>query len=692
MTLQGTLFLMVGPSGVGKDTLLEGAQDRLGEFSFFRFCRRYITRDPDAGGEDYITVSPTEFRELQEKKFFFHHWDAHGLRYGIPINVLEDLHAGRHVIVNVSRKELEHLSHLWEETVVLSVTASPATVLKRLKARDRESEADIQARALREVKLPPLGCRVLTIRNDASPEEGVETLVRALIGTAGQHFTAQAADLVMPAGVSLCTVNQQHPVAEILRAHGSRVEIMNRAGKSVVADLGYTTHDDISDDFCMLDKALAEKLDIENEPMLRLRPAPSPQSRAALRKKIRGEELSDTEMDQVVEDMMRGRYSQSELAAFLVCAAKSLTTPEVIALARARAIRTENVHWSAPIVLDKQSMGGIPGNRISPIIIPIVTAAGLLMPKTSSRAITSASGTADAMEVLAKVDLTPDEMRNTVGQAGGCIAWNGNLTHSPVDDVMNAINRPLGLKSARLDVSSILSKKLAAGATHVLIDLPVGPEAKTTDMDEAKDLERLFVVVARELGIKVRVMKVDGTKPVGRGVGPALEIRDALAVLSNDETAPADLREKAIYYAGILLEWSGYCGMGEGQKQATAILQSGEALAQFDKIINAQGRQLAQVPEPEQLCAEIHAPSSKIFEGFSVKAVSAIARAAGAPIISTAGVDLLVVSGDTLNARQPVMRIHAATSHALQQAVHLAELALEENTLFSSSNEICLGV
>ncbi|WP_138469083.1 phosphonate metabolism protein/1,5-bisphosphokinase (PRPP-forming) PhnN [Poseidonocella sp. HB161398] len=683
MSLEGTLFLVVGPSGVGKDTLLEGTQEQLGEFSFFRFCRRFVTRPEDAGGEDYISVSDEAFDRLAETGALFHHWQAHGLRYGIPADVREDLAAGRHVIINVSRRELPRLAALWREVVVLSVEASPESILARLKTRGRESADAIAARAAREVAMPELDCTVLAIRNDTTVEAGIAAMVRAIVGNAGQHFTAQSADMVVAQG-SLCMVNHNHPVAEILRSQGSRVEIVNRAGVSVVAELAYTMNDDVRDDFCLLDHNLARKLDIAADPVLRLRPAPSPQSRDNLRKKIRGEALNAAEMDLVVEDMVRGRYSQAELAAFLVCSAHSLEAEEVVALAKARATRTENVHWAAPIVVDKHSMGGIPGNRISPIIIPIVTAAGLLMPKTSSRAITSASGTADAMEVMARVDLTPDELRKVVAEVGGCIAWNGNLTHSPVDDVMNAINRPLGLKSERLDVSSILSKKLAAGSSHVLIDMPVGPEAKTRDMAEADELERLFVTAAGELGMQARVMKVDGTRPVGRGIGPALEMRDAMAVLRCEDWAPRDLRDKALYYAAIIIEWAGACPAGQGPAMARELLVSGKALAKFQDIIRAQGQHCSEPPLPEPLTHEILAAGQGAFPGFGVWAVSAIARAAGAPLVPTAGVDLLVAPQQSVSHGQPILRIHAATSYALQLAISTAGRAIREGRLILS--------
>ena len=251
----------------------------------------------------------------------------------------------------------------------------------------------------------------------------------------------------------------------------------------------------------------------------------------------------------MIGDIVEGRYPDREIAAFLVAATRGLTDREVVALARARLDFAEKIDWDEKIVVDKHSMGGIPGSRITMIVVPLVAAHGLAIPKTSSRAITSAAGTADAMETMARVDLTVADVRRVVAKARGCIAWNGRLNHSAVDDVMNAITRPLGLDSTRWSVASILSKKLAAGSTHVIIDLPYGPQTKLKDRTEAESSAALFQRIGQGLGLVVEAHATDGSKPVGRGVGPALEVRDVLEVLENASHAPADLRDKALFFA-----------------------------------------------------------------------------------------------------------------------------------------------
>jgi thymidine phosphorylase len=218
------------------------------------------------------------------------------------------------------------------------------------------------------------------------------------------------------------------------------------------------------------------------------------------------------------------------------------------------------------------------------------------MPKTSSRAITSAAGTADAMETVARVDLTAEEVRRCVDEARACIAWNGRLNHSLIDERINAFTRPLGLASNRWSVASILSKKRSAGSTHVIVDLPCGPRAKLKTAEEAHALGALFEYVGRGLGLTVKALVTDGTAPVGRGIGPALEVRDVGLVLDNHADAPGDLRDKALTFASHILAWApAVQDVAEGRRLAETLLASGAARAAFERIVDAQGRRASPV-------------------------------------------------------------------------------------------------
>jgi thymidine phosphorylase len=414
-----------------------------------------------------------------------------------------------------------------------------------------------------------------------------------------------------------------------------------------------------------------ERLGLPEGASVELARASPPDSRPALRAKIAGLELSGADIDAVVRDIAAGRYASREIAAFLVAASQSLTVDEVADLARARARRAARLEWPDRMIVDKHSMGGVPGSRVTMIVVPIVAAHGLRIPKTSSRAITSPAGTADAMEALCRVDLSPEEVRAVVAEANGCIAWNGRLNHSPVDDVMNALTRPLGLDSIRLAVASILSKKSAAGATHVAIDIPVGPAVKVRSEDDGRELAGLFETVGARLGLRVAAHLTDGTVPIGRGIGPALEARDVMSVLANEADAPADLRDKALAFAGYVLEFDPAVPPGAGRARAAALLRSGAALDRMRRIIDLQGRH----PRPAaigRLTAEALAPRSGRVAGIDCYHVATVARRAGAPMAKGAGLDLLARVGDAVAAGQPLYRIHAEDGHDLAAAVAAA--------------------
>jgi thymidine phosphorylase len=306
--------------------------------------------------------------------------------------------------------------------------------------------------------------------------------------------------------------------------------------------------------------------------------------------------------------------------------------------------------------------------------VPIVAAHGMAMPKTSSRAITSAAGTADAMESVARVDLTTADVQRCVQEAGACIAWNGRLNHSVVDDVMNAITRPLGLDSNRWSVASILSKKLTAGSTHVVVDLPYGPRTKLKTQAQARELGDLFERVGAGLGLTVVAFATDGSQPIGRGIGPSLEVRDVRAVLANEPDAPRDLRDKAVFFAGQILAWDPAVGSVEaGRELAEKLLASGEANAAFERIIDAQGRKTPVLPSA--LTCPVRATAEGRVSELDGWRIGEIARRAGAPADKSAGIDLKVGPGDHVKPGQCLYVIHGSNGADLESASVLAQMS-----------------
>lgn len=244
--------------------------------------------------------------------------------------------------------------------------------------------------------------------------------------------------------------------------------------------------------------------------MVTVNHAEPPKSMDAVRRKINGERLDRADFDSITDDIVESRYSKMEIAAFLVATGQnSLDRDELLYLTRAMLQSGDRIHWDEPLVADKHCIGGIPGNRTSMLVVPIVAAHGMLIPKTSSRAITSPAGTADTMEMLCEVNLSPTQLHDIVRRERGCLAWGGTARLAPVDDMLIAVERPLGIDSQGQMVASILSKKLAAGSTHLLVDIPVGPSAKVRQMRQALALRKLFEFVGDRLNLHLEVMITD---------------------------------------------------------------------------------------------------------------------------------------------------------------------------------------
>ncbi|VTU46647.1 Pyrimidine-nucleoside phosphorylase (plasmid) [Variovorax sp. SRS16] len=672
----GTFFLVVGPSGAGKDSLIDGARQRLSAQARHVFARRTITRPTAAPGEDHEGVTRAEFDRREAAGDFLVTWQAHGLCYGLPVSLRTVLEAGQHVVANVSRSVVAQLSRCLARLVVIEVTAAPELLAKRIAARGREREEETQLRLVRRGEPIPASVRSLGVDNDAGVAEGIDRFVEAIESFRGWatirclelrsggdpvvHFSSIDAGRQPPAWRGGEQVELSADGSRGISRVWARVHVGGAGAALAAGEIG-------------LSRETFEALGAAQGSQVAVRAIPAPRSHALLVRKIRGEALNEAQYRRLLRDIVEGRYADRELTAFLVAATQNLSDAEVLSLARVRTSLAHCLTWDERIVVDKHSMGGVPGSRITPIVVSLVAAHGLAMPKTSSRAITSAAGTADVMEVVARVDLTVEEVQRCVAEARACIAWNGRLNHSVLDDAMNAVTRPLGLDSTRWSVASILSKKKAAGATHVIVDLPCGPYAKLRTEHAALELAALFEATGAGIGLHVRALVTDGSRPIGRGIGPALELRDVLCVLDNRADAPCDLRDKALRFAGQILAWDPAVGSAEkGRAVAQALLQSGAARRAFARIVEAQGAHDAPV-RPSTLTHVVRAEHDGVVNGIDGWTLAGIARLAGAPVDKGSGIDLLCQVGDAVGAGDPLYRIHAATPDSLAACVALVQ-------------------
>lgn len=392
------------------------------------------------------------------------------------------------------------------------------------------------------------------------------------------------------------------------------------------------------------------------------------ESLSKVRGKVYGKRLEEDDFQEIIVDIVAGRYSDVHLSSFITaCSARPLDRDEIVDLTRAMVDAGERLEWGSSPIVDKHSVGGLPGNRTTPIVVAIVAACGLTMPKTSSRAITSPSGTADTMETMAPVDLDTEAMRRVVAKEGGCIIWGGSVELSPADDILIRVERALDIDSDAQLVASVLSKKIAAGSTHLVLDLPMGPTAKIRSESAARSLAALLADVASVFGLQTKMLVSDGSQPVGRGIGPALEARDVLAVLQNAPDAPVDLRTRAVRLAGVLLELASAAANNEGEKIASSVLADGRAWRKFQRICEAQGGM--REPPTSMFRHPVLADRSGAVALIDNRRLAMVAKLAGAPESKAAGVYVHQHVGERVSKGDPLFTIHAQTRGELAYAV-----------------------
>ncbi|AOE49860.1 thymidine phosphorylase family protein [Kangiella sediminilitoris] len=402
---------------------------------------------------------------------------------------------------------------------------------------------------------------------------------------------------------------------------------------------------------------------------LKLSHAPQIESLAFIRAKAFGHKLNRKQYNCVIRDIVDGLYMNVHLASFITaCANGGLEPDEIVYLTEAMVNTGQRLEWDADIVVDKHCIGGLPGNRTSPIVVSILAANGLTIPKTSSRAITSPAGTADVMETMTNVDFTFEDLKSIVKETGGCLAWGGSVSLSPSDDILITVEKALDIDFEGQLIASILSKKIAAGSDRVLIDIPVGKTAKMRSKAAAEALSEQLVNTGKKLGIIVKVVLTDGSQPIGNGVGPALEAQDVLSVLRNEPHAPQDLKERALSLAGNLLELAEHVPVGRGYKLALDTLKSGQACKKFMQICMSQGGFCE--PRTSSCTYAINTKTKAVISEIDNRQLARLAKLAGAPADKTAGIYLHAKVGDTVDVDQPLLTIHADSPGELEYALN----------------------
>ncbi len=394
-----------------------------------------------------------------------------------------------------------------------------------------------------------------------------------------------------------------------------------------------------------------------------------------LHKKMRSESLKEEELNLIFSAIDKNLMHPPQIAVLMsLFQVVGMSHSETTSMAKAILNTSRTLTIKRSPVVDKHSIGGIAGNRITPIMIPIIAASGLAIPKISTRAITSPAGTIDTAELYMPCDLTLSEMSEIVENTGGCIVSGKNVGIADVSDKIISVVKNIKIDPREFMIASILAKKIAAGSKYVLIDLPTGKTAKLIGRDEAHEVGSLFTSIGYSLKLKLDCIISPGDRPIGTMIGPALEAKDCLTILKN-EGGSTDLRSKALSLAGIILESQNWCPRGYGYEYAQDVLTSGKAYEKFKEIVDKQGGdkniRVDDLPTASEIVT-INSESNGVIYGIDSGNITTLARQAGAPIDKTAGIKILVNRGDKIKKDDPLFEIHSTSSSRLSSAVELA--------------------
>lgn len=460
---------------------------------------------------------------------------------------------------------------------------------------------------------------------------------------------------------------------------GDRVTISNNAKGTAVRAPVMLTESLTAPGTATVTAGVNEKLMTVHGESVEVRVASRPSSIEFIRKKMDGGRLTREETAQIVKDMTNDVLSPSEITAYIAAAyINGLDMDETEHLTREMVASGDRLTFNTRPIVDKHSIGGVPGNKITLLVVPVIAAAGLLIPKTSSRAITGAGGTADLMEALAPVTFTVQEIQQMTLKAGGVIVWGGATNIAPADDLIITYEYPLKIDARGQMLASIMAKKMAVGSDTCVIDIPVGPGTKIPDEAEGRVLAAELIELGRRVGIRVECAITYGGAPVGRDIGVNLEVAEALRILEGGP-GPHSLMQKSAALAGMALEMTGKTAYGYGTEAAMELIRSGKALLKMQEIVEVQGG------DPKVTSSDL-VPGSHVFEvpapndGYVVSVKNRelinIARTAGSPVDHGAGLHLHKKPGEAVKKGEPILTIYAERGWRLQRAIEEARVSM----------------
>jgi AMP phosphorylase len=450
---------------------------------------------------------------------------------------------------------------------------------------------------------------------------------------------------------------------------GDRVQIKNRDTLTAVVE---TTDAIVTPGKIGIYRDAWESMKAVPDEIVDVLPASKPKSVSFIKKKMDREKLSNEEMHDIIVDIVEGNLTEVELTAFVTASyMHGMDTDEIEWMTRAMVKTGDQISFDTHPIMDHHSIGGVPGNKITLCIVPIIAAAGLLIPKTSSRAITGAGGSADLMEILAPVSFRADEIKKMTTQVGGCIVWGGATNIAPADDKIISVEYPLSIDPRSQLLASVMAKKYAVGADTLVLDIPMGNGTKISTIQEARKMARDFIELGDRLSMKVECAITYGSSPIGRSIGGGLEVKEALEMLEKFN-GPRSFIEKTISISGMMLEMGGIAAKNEGSKMATDLVKSGKALEKFKQIIEVQGGDPKvtsnDVPVGDKVATVLSPQDGYILEVYNKRLVS-VCRTAGAPHDKGAGILLHRKKGEYVQKGDGLYTIYAEKEWKLDSAI-----------------------
>ena len=410
------------------------------------------------------------------------------------------------------------------------------------------------------------------------------------------------------------------------------------------------------------------------------------ESLEAISKKLRGENLTKEDLELIMRDIGSRKLKETEIAFFVSTFFNpGFNDDEILWMTKGMAssgdiLSFKNIHNNGDLVVDKHSIGGVAGKAVTPTLVPILVAGGLVCPNTSTRAITSPAGTSDILEVVMPVSLTKDQIIDVVKQTGGSLFWGGSLALSPADDVIINVERSLKIQEFQKVLVSIVAKKISMGLTYVLIDLPFGKGTKIESPDDVEMLDREFKKLFKKVGIECETIKRNIKGPDGRSVGPNMEIAEALKILENNPNRSLELEHVVLDMAAIIFEDTNKVEKGKGKTFARDILQSGQALEKFWDIAFAQGA-TKKIKSDEirrgRFVYDLIAKESGEVKYINNRELVNIARAVGNPKIKEAGIYVHKMPKEKFVKGDILLTVYATSEERLENgktAIHMDEL------------------